>query len=97
MNRRGSKDSGYGTISRLILANMIQPSAGHSSRPPSLFIPNGENPDLGDVARWMPVKKVKECLLHSPVSLDIIETNMDLSEINQLHLLVLYRVTWPSV
>lgn len=58
MNRRGSKDSGYGTISRLILANMIQPSAGHSSRPPSLFIPNGENPDLGDVARWMPVKKV---------------------------------------
>lgn len=58
MNRRGSKDSGYGTISRLILANMIQPSAGHSSRPSSLFIPNGENPDLGDLARWMPVKKV---------------------------------------
>lgn len=59
MNRRGSKDSGYGTISKLILANMIQPAAHSAGRSHSQFNPIGDHSDFTELAsRWPPLRKV---------------------------------------
>ena len=59
MNRRGSKDSGYGTISKLILANMIQPAAHSAGRSQSQFNPIGDHSDFTELAsRWPPLRKV---------------------------------------